>query len=660
MPRIRKKTSKRGSTNDRKKISQKVRESRKKKTKAAKKSVEWKSKHKKDPGIPNTFPYKDQILAEVAEQHRKLKLIEKQHRKDEKKRALTHVAEDVQDDGIASISAKRKPVPEVEESEDEDEPPILINRDLPHLHAVLDEADAVIQVLDARDPLSFRNSYLEDLVHSKPGRKTLFVLNKIAKTSVENGFTDCVPHESLVAWTSALRKQQPTFPFRSASSFLPGNPLAQLNTKGKGRAKNPVDDALGGDAILECLSHWAAEKENGSSLTVAVVGVTNTGKSSLINSLAETTVLPVYSLASSPRGPTTTTMPQEITIQVAGNRTLRVIDTPGYSWKIDKASSDWDEVRARDILLRNKGRIDRLKDPSGPVTHLVSRANPEDLMLLYGLPTFPKGDVNAFVSGIARSQQLVRKRGVLHLTGALKVVLRDWCIGKIHWYSMPSSNLVVDTPSTNARLQALYAKADEALASLKSRKAMRKAGGLVKISPGQVESREVISEVPYAELMETSDGEDNDGIDVDEADHIEAEEDEDEESEEDEEDGDKEEVENEEELEFEDEEVEVAPPASKSQKRKRADPISHPPNKKVSFVAKSHASKNKAISKADVSAVSESSAQKSLSTDPTTRKALKSSLKKMKPIANASSKNRPPKIRSDEGNRESYDFGKYF
>ncbi|KAJ3849726.1 GTP-binding protein [Lentinula lateritia] len=662
MPRIRKKTSKRGSTNDRKKISQKVRESRKKKTKAAKKSVEWKSKHKKDPGIPNTFPYKDQILAEVAEQ-RRLASEEKQHRKDEKKRALKHVAEDAQDDnieeddGIASISAKRltakatsKPVPEAEESEGEDEPPILINRDLPHLHAVLNEADVVIQVLDARDPLSFRSLYLEDLIHSKPGRKTLFVLNKI----------DCVPHESLVAWISTLRKQQPTFPFRSASSFLPGNPFAQLNTKGKGRAKNPVDDALGGDGILECLGHWAAKKENGSSLTVAVVGVTNTGKSSLINSLAKTTVLPVYSLASSPRGPTTTTMPQEITIQVPGNRTLRVIDTPGYSWKIDKASSDWDEVRARDILLRNKGRIDRLKDPSGPVAHLVSRANPEDLMLLYGLPTFPKGDVNAFISGIARSQQLVRKRGMLHLTGALKVVLRDWCIGKIHWYSMPSSNVVVDTSSPNAWVQALYAKADEALASLKSRKAMRKAGGLVKISPGQVESREVISEVPYAELMETSDGEDDDGIDVDEADHIEAEEEEDDESEEDEEDEDNEEVENEEELEPEDEEVEVAPPASKSQKRKRADPISHPPNKKVSFVAKSHASENQAISKADVSAVSESSTPKALSADPTTRKALKSSLKKIKPIANASSKNRPPKIRSDEGNRESYDFGKYF
>ena len=26
--------------------------------------------HKKDPGIPNSFPYKEQILAEVAEQRR--------------------------------------------------------------------------------------------------------------------------------------------------------------------------------------------------------------------------------------------------------------------------------------------------------------------------------------------------------------------------------------------------------------------------------------------------------------------------------------------------------------------------------------------------------------------------------------------------------------
>jgi nuclear GTP-binding protein len=32
---------------------------------------EWRSKTKKDPGIPNLFPYKDRILAEVEENRRR-------------------------------------------------------------------------------------------------------------------------------------------------------------------------------------------------------------------------------------------------------------------------------------------------------------------------------------------------------------------------------------------------------------------------------------------------------------------------------------------------------------------------------------------------------------------------------------------------------------
>ena len=75
----------------REKVKHKVTETRKKKQKQAKKNVQWKSsplhfsylmgefgflhhvrcvEHPKDPGIPNNFPYKDQILAEVAEQRR--------------------------------------------------------------------------------------------------------------------------------------------------------------------------------------------------------------------------------------------------------------------------------------------------------------------------------------------------------------------------------------------------------------------------------------------------------------------------------------------------------------------------------------------------------------------------------------------------------------
>jgi nuclear GTP-binding protein len=57
--------------------------------------------------------------------------------------------------------------------------PLLLNPDLPHLAAVLDKADVVIEVLDARDPLAHRSHALEARVASKEGQKLLLVLNKI-------------------------------------------------------------------------------------------------------------------------------------------------------------------------------------------------------------------------------------------------------------------------------------------------------------------------------------------------------------------------------------------------------------------------------------------------------------------------------------------------
>lgn len=97
-------------------------------------------------------------------------------------------------ESIASLSAKHinaeiKPRPRmekkelVEEIEDEDDDaPILANRDLPNLQAVLDAADVVVQVLDGKDPASFKSKHIEDLVQ-KAGKKLLLVLNKIGKIS---------------------------------------------------------------------------------------------------------------------------------------------------------------------------------------------------------------------------------------------------------------------------------------------------------------------------------------------------------------------------------------------------------------------------------------------------------------------------------------------
>ena len=127
------------------------------------------------------------------------------------------------------------------------------------------------------------------------------------------------------------------------------------------------------------------------------------GKSSVINSLLRKPVLPTYKLSSTSRGPTTTTLPHEVTLESSGKQ-IRLIDTPGLAWNPPEAPEgspeDIDAIRARDILLRNRGRIDRLKDPalagSSPhlfkidvsrcridlVAHIVRRSDTEDLMLL--------------------------------------------------------------------------------------------------------------------------------------------------------------------------------------------------------------------------------------------------------------------------------------
>jgi hypothetical protein len=101
------------------------------------------------------------------------------------------------------------------------------------------------------------------------------------------------------------------------------------------------------------------------------------GKSALINSLLRKSVLPLYKLSSSSSspGPTTTTTPLLATMDAACGKQIQLVDTPGFSWSAGGATTDAgasaaisaaaaSAIRARDILLRNKGRIDRLKDPA--------------------------------------------------------------------------------------------------------------------------------------------------------------------------------------------------------------------------------------------------------------------------------------------------------
>jgi len=98
-----------------------------------------------------------------------------------------------------------------------------------------------------------------------------------------------------------------------------------------------------------------------------------------------------------------------VTLELNGKPVV-FIDTPGLAWQPSE-EEDRERRRFQDVLLRNKGRIDRLKDPTPAVSYIVSRTETEDLMVVYGLPAFAKGDVDAFLVGIARAHGLIKKVG---------------------------------------------------------------------------------------------------------------------------------------------------------------------------------------------------------------------------------------------------------
>jgi nuclear GTP-binding protein len=113
----------------------------------------------KYPGIPNEFPYKDQLLPEIAEQRRMVSF------------------------GCKKI--KLRPVSEQEKctKEGEVEREGKFRNDLPTLQSVLEKAGVVLEVVDARGPMVFRSEHVEQLAKDA-GKKVLLVLNKIGEYSL--------------------------------------------------------------------------------------------------------------------------------------------------------------------------------------------------------------------------------------------------------------------------------------------------------------------------------------------------------------------------------------------------------------------------------------------------------------------------------------------
>jgi nuclear GTP-binding protein len=137
------------------------------------------------------------------------------------------------------------------------------------------------------------------------------------------------------------------------------------------------------------------------------------GKSAFISSLIGRPALAVYNpLAARDASPSTTPHPQSVNLSHK-KRTFKLIDTPGLSFipPSEPTATDDSEIRiAKDILMRNRGNISKIKDPLPAALYILSRAIMEDLIMLYNLPAVQAGDYDGFLTSLARKEGAVQRK----------------------------------------------------------------------------------------------------------------------------------------------------------------------------------------------------------------------------------------------------------
>ncbi|XP_037728288.1 guanine nucleotide-binding protein-like 3 homolog [Drosophila subpulchrella] len=417
LKRLKTKKSKRLTGRLKHKIEKKVRDHNKKERRAAKKNPKKGSKKQKLIQIPNICPFKEDILKEVeeAKQRQEAERLARREafkveREQSKFKSLESMVEDAdmrstvhgimhENDAQNEDGKKYKNAVTKEQS---------LKQYFKEFRKVIENADVVLEVVDARDPLGTRCNEVERAVRGAPGNKRLvLVLNK----------ADLVPRENLNNWIKYFRRSGPVTAFKASTQD-------QANRLGRRKLREMKTEkamqgsvCIGAELLMSMLGNYCRNKGIKTSIRVGVVGIPNVGKSSIINSLTRGRSCMVGST------PGVTKSMQEVEL----DSKIKLIDCPGIVFTGGSEQSH--------AVLKNAQRVGDVKDPFTIAESVLKRASKDYFCTMYDITSYDTFE-EFFAKKAARMGKFLKK-GVPDVVAAARSVLNDWNTGKIKYCTQP-------------------------------------------------------------------------------------------------------------------------------------------------------------------------------------------------------------------------------